>query len=210
MTRKKTKNTTSDPQRAVACSPSLVALYFREFSVRSTENILNFLEANRKAIRFLALFALIFGILYLVFGIAPGVRLGIIKPYTGLLARAVTTIVNMFGAAASVNGTQVLSARASIDIEMGCDGVEASCLFLAGVLAFPTSWRARLIGFAVGVPLIHLINLARLVGLYYAGVYFPGIVEELHVYVAQTLVIILSTALLIIWLERFGVQHRQS
>jgi len=183
---------------------------FREISVRSTENILSFLDANRRAIRFLALFALIFGVLYLVFGIAPGVRLGIIKPYTGLLARAVTAIVNIFGAAASVNDTQVLSARASIDIEMGCDGVEASCLFLAGVLAFPTSWRARLIGFAVGVPLIHLINLARLVGLYYAGVYFPGIVEELHVYVAQTLVILLSTALLIIWLERFAVQHRQS
>jgi exosortase H (IPTLxxWG-CTERM-specific) len=178
--------------------------------VRSIENILSFLDANRKAIRFLALFALIFGILYLVFGIAPGVRLGIIKPYTALLARAVTAIVNVFGAAASVNDTQVLSARASIDIEMGCDGVEASCLFLAGVLAFPTSWRARLIGFAIGVPLIHLINLARLVGLYYAGVYFPGIVEELHVYVAQTLVILLSTALLIIWLERFAVQHRQS
>ncbi|HXF40171.1 MAG TPA: exosortase H [Blastocatellia bacterium] len=178
--------------------------------MRSTENILSFLDANRRAIRFLALFALIFGVLYLVFGIAPGVRLGIIKPYTGLLARAVTAIVNIFGAAASVNDTQVLSARASIDIEMGCDGVEASCLFLAGVLAFPTSWRARLIGFAVGVPLIHLINLARLVGLYYAGVYFPGIVEELHVYVAQTLVILLSTALLIIWLERFAVQHRQS
>jgi len=183
---------------------------FREISVPPTENILSFLDVNRKAIRFLVLFALIFGILYLVFGIAPGVRLGIIKPYTGLLARAVTTIVNLFGAAASVNDTQVLSARASIDIEMGCDGVEASCLFLAGVLAFPTSWRARLIGFAIGVPLIHLINLARLVGLYYAGVYFPGIVEELHVYVAQTLVILLSTALLIIWLERFAVQHRQS
>ena len=178
--------------------------------MRSTEKILSFLDANRKAIRFLALFALIFGILYLVFGIAPGVRLGIIKPYTELLARAVTAIVNIFGAAASVNDTQVLSARASIDIEMGCDGVEASCLFLAGVLAFPTSWRARLIGFAIGVPLIHLINLARLVGLYYTGVYFPGIVEELHVYVAQTLVILLSTVLLIIWLERFAVQHRQS
>jgi len=183
---------------------------FPEISVPSTDTIFSFLDANRKAIRFLALFALIFGVLYLVFGIAPGVRLGIIKPYTGLLARAVTAIVNLFGAAASVNDTQVLSARASIDIEMGCDGVEASCLFLAGVLAFPTSWRARLIGFAIGVPLIHVINLARLVGLYYAGVYFPGIVEELHVYVAQTLVILLSTALLIIWLERFAVQHRQS
>ncbi|HSB09824.1 MAG TPA: exosortase H [Blastocatellia bacterium] len=178
--------------------------------MQSTQHILTFLDANRKALRFLALFALIFGGLYLVFGVAPGIRIGVIKPYTELLARAVAAIINLFGAGATVQHTQVISPRFSLDISMGCDGVEASCLFLAGVLAFPTSWRARLIGFATGVPIIHGINLARLVGLYYAGVYFPEVVEELHVYVAQTLVILLSTALLIIWLERFAVQHRQS
>lgn len=166
--------------------------------------------ANRRALRFLGLFALIFGVLYFLFGTAPGVRLGLIKPYTVLLAKAVAVIVNVFGADATATGTQVSSPRFSINIAMGCDGVEASSLFLAGVLAFPTSWRARLIGLALGAPLIHAINLARLVGLYYAGVYFPSAIEELHVYVAQTIVILLSTAILILWLERFAVQHRQS
>lgn len=160
--------------------------------------------------RFLGLFALIFGVLYFLFGTAPGVRLGLIKPYTVLLAKAVALIVNVFGADATATGTQVSSPRFSLNIAMGCDGVEASSLFLAGVLAFPTSWRARLIGLALGAPLIHAINLARLVGLYYAGVYFPSAIEELHVYVAQTIVILLSTAILILWLERFAVQHRQS
>jgi exosortase H (IPTLxxWG-CTERM-specific) len=179
-------------------------------AVQSKERILSFLSVNRKALRFLALFALIFTGLYLFFGIAPGIRLGVIKPYTGLLAKAVAAIINLFGAGATVVDTQVTSPRFSISIAMGCDGVEASSLFLAGVLAFPTSWRARLIGMAIGVPLIHAINLTRLVGLYYAGVYLPGVVEELHVYVAQTIVILLSTAILIVWLERFAVQHRQS
>jgi exosortase H (IPTLxxWG-CTERM-specific) len=180
-----------------------------EQGVLTTQQIIAFLNANRKALRFLALFALFFGIFYLVFGIAPGVRLSLIKPYTELLAKAVAAIINLFGAGATVLDTQVMSPRFSITIAMGCDGVEASSLFLAGVLAFPTSWRARLIGIAVGVPLIHAINLARLVGLYYAGVYLPTFVEELHVYVAQTIVILLSTAILIIWLERVAVQYRQ-
>jgi len=175
----------------------------------STKEARNFLSANGKAIRFLALFALIFGVCYFLFGIAPGVRAAVIKPYTELLARAVAAIVNLFGAGATTAGMQVNSSRFTMSIAMGCDGVEASSLFLAGVLAFPTSWRARLIGFALGIPLIHAINLARLVGLYYAGVYLPSIVEELHVYVAQTIVILLSTAILILWLDRFAVQHRQ-
>jgi exosortase H (IPTLxxWG-CTERM-specific) len=169
-----------------------------------------FLSANRAVLRFLGLFALIFAVLYFLFGIAPGVRLGLIKPYTELLAKAVAAITNLFGAGATAVGTEVQSPRHSISIAMGCDGVEASSLFLAGVLAFPTSWRARLIGFALGVPLIHAINLARLVGLYYAGVYLPSVAEQLHVYVAQTVVILLSTAILIFWLERFAVRPRQS
>lgn len=174
------------------------------------DRLLSLLNANRKALRFLALFVLTFGASYFIFGIVPGVRLGIIEPYTRFLARAVAAIINLFGAGATVTGSQVGSSRFSINIAMGCDAVEASSLFLAGVVAYPTSWRARLIGIGVGIPIIHLINLARLVGLYYAGVYLPSVVEELHVYVAQTIVILLSTAILFLWLDRFAVQHRPS
>lgn len=169
-----------------------------------------FLTANRKALRFVLAFAIIFGASYFFFGLVPGVRFGLIQPYTRLLAKLVTGFINLFGAGATVDGALVSSPRFAINIAMGCDGVEASSLFLAGVLAFPTSWRARWIGLALGIPLIHAINLARLVALYYAGVYLPSVVEELHVYVAQTIVILLSTALLIIWLERFAAGHRQS
>lgn len=190
---------------------NLVAFRFYESAVMKTaEQVTGFLVANRKALRFLLLFAVIFGICYFLFGVAPGVRSGLIKPYTEFLARAVAAIINLFGAGAWAEGALVRSPRFSINIAMGCDGVEASSLFLAGVLAFPTSWRAKMIGMAAGIPIIHLINLARLVGLYYAGVYLPTIVEEVHVYVAQTIVIILSTALLIFWLERFATEHRRA
>lgn len=178
--------------------------------MRAREKIIAFFTANQKALRFLTLFAAIFGVCYFFFGIAPGVRQGVIKPYTEWLAKAVAAIINLFGAGATANGSIVESPRFSINIAMGCEGVEASSLFMAGVLAFPTSWRAKLIGLALGVPLIHAINLARLVGLYYAGIYLPSIVEEVHVYVAQTIVILLSTAILIFWLERFATEHRRA
>jgi exosortase H (IPTLxxWG-CTERM-specific) len=178
--------------------------------MQAREKIIAFFTANQKALRFLTLFALIFGISYFLFGIAPGVRQGIIKPYTVWLAKAVAAIINLFGAGATTSGSLVQSQRFSINIAMGCDGVEASSLFMAGVLAFPTLWRAKLIGLMIGVPLIHAINLARLVGLYYAGIYLPSIVEEVHVYVAQTIVILLSTAILIFWLERFATEHRRA
>ena len=177
--------------------------------MKAVERAVEFLSANRKALRFLSLFALIFAACYFLFGIAPGVRLHLIQPYTEFLARATAWVINLFGEAAVTEGTLVRSPRFSINIAMGCDGVEASSLFLAGVLAFPTSWRAKLIGVAFGIPLIHAINLARLVGLYYAGVFMPSVIDEVHVYVAQTIVILLSTALLFFWLERFARQPQQ-
>jgi hypothetical protein len=160
----------------------------------STQRVIEFLTANRKPLRFLALFVLIFAACYLLFGVIPRVRLGVINPYTEFLAGAVASVVNLFGAGASANGAQVYSPRYSMDIAMGCDGVEASCL----------------IGLAFGVPLIQAINLGRLVGLYYAGMYLPSLAGEIHDYVAQTIVIVLSTAILIFWLERFGVRHHRA
>jgi exosortase H (IPTLxxWG-CTERM-specific) len=172
--------------------------------------VTNFLTANRKQLRFQGLVVLIFAASYLAFGVLPRVRLGVINPYTEFLAEAVAAVINLFGAGAVAKGALVYSPRYSMDIAMGCDGVEASCLYLAGVLAFPTSWRARLIGFALGVPLIHAINLARLVGLYYVGMHWPSVFDGVHDYVAQTIVILFSTAILVFWLQRFGVRHQRA
>jgi exosortase H (IPTLxxWG-CTERM-specific) len=170
----------------------------------------DFLTANRKQLRFQGLFVLIFAACYLVFGVLPRVQLGVLNPYTEFLAKAVAVVINLFGAGAVANGALVYSPRYSMDIAMGCDGVEASCLYLAGVMAFPSSWRARLIGLAFGVPLIQAINLTRLVVLYYVGMYLPSVADQIHDYVAQTIVILLSTAILFFWLERFGVKHQRA
>ena len=177
--------------------------------MRRSQRVIRVLTANEKVLRFLVVFVFAFVACYFLFSISPGVKNGIIKPYTHFLASAVAAFINLFGGGAAADGTQVASARFTIDIATGCDGVEASSLFVAGVLAFPTPWRARMIGFALGIPAIHAINLLRLVGLYYAGAYLPSLFEELHVYVAQTIVILFSTAILILWLDRFAVQHRQ-
>jgi len=176
----------------------------------ASERVIEFFTVNRKPLRFFALYVLIFATCYLLFGVIPRVRWGVNNPYTEFLARAVTAVINLFGAGAVANGALVYSPRYSMDIAMGCDGVEASCLYLAGVLAFPTSWQARLIGFALGVPLIQAINLARIVVLYYVGMNFPSVANQIHDYIAQTLVILLSTAILIYWLERFGVRHQRA
>ncbi|PYP89367.1 MAG: exosortase H [Blastocatellia bacterium AA13] len=176
----------------------------------SGRRVTNFFRTNRSQLQFSALFVLIFAASYLAFGVLPRSQFGVINPYTEFLAKAVAAIINLFGGGVVADGARVYSRRYSMDIAMGCDGVEASCLYLAGVMAFPTSWRARLIGLAFGVPLIQAINLIRIVGLYYVGMDLPSVSDQIHDYVAQTLVILLSTGILLFWFERFGVRYQRA
>lgn len=171
---------------------------------------ITFLRAHGEVLRFLSLFILIFGAFYFLFNVVIGSWFDIFRPILELQARAVVTIVNFFGATAWAESDIVYSPAYSIRIARGCDGVEALSFFLAGVLAFPTSGRAKLTGIAIGITLIQVINIVRLALLYYFGLYFPSIFEEVHIYAGQALVILASTAIFIFWLDRFAAGHRQA
>jgi len=169
------------------------------------------LKTHSKALRFLSSFTLIFGVFYFLFNVVIGGWFDIFRPFLTFQAKAVATIINnLFGAAAWAESNVVHSPSNSMKIIRGCDGIEALSFFVSGVLAFPTSGRAKLIGTAMGITLIQGLNIARLVLLYYSGLYFPSIFEEAHIYVGQALVILFTTAIFIFWLERFAIGHRQA
>ena len=70
-------------------------------------------------------------------------------------------------------------------------------LLLAGVFAFPASWRAKLVGAAAGVTLLMVLNLIRIISLFYIGVYWPKMFETAHIEVWQALFVGLT---LLLWL----------
>lgn len=50
-----------------------------------------------------------------------------------------------------------------------CGAGEVLTLYLAAVLAFPATWRARLWGLSLGLPFLYMVNIARLVVLALIG-----------------------------------------
>ena len=83
-----------------------------------------------------------------------------------------------------------------------CNGVCAHLIFLASVLAYPASWKAKLVGLAVGQPLLFLLNVFRLMSLFVIGLYIPAIFRAMHVYVWQFLIVGLALLLFFIWADR--------
>ena len=103
-----------------------------------------------------------------------------------------------------MNGTVIQSPRFAVNIRNGCNGVEAMLIFLAAVLAFPAPWKARLLGLAIGAVAIQAVNLVRVVALYLTGAYFPSLFDASHTVVWQTIVILFSVLLWILWANRLG------
>lgn len=93
--------------------------------------------------------------------------------------------------------------RAAVDIAIDCNGTWAFAIFLAAVLAVPSTWRAKAWGIGLGIPALWVVNTVRVVSLYFVAIYVPSIFEELHLYVWQFLIIAAALALLMLWAERF-------
>lgn len=84
-----------------------------------------------------------------------------------------------------------------------CGAIEVMAIFLAAVLAFPTLWRKRLIGIAVGIPIMYGVNIFRLCCLAVIGALDHGgkWFEFAHMYVWQSVYIIFVVAVWLAWIE---------
>jgi exosortase/archaeosortase family protein len=101
-------------------------------------------------------------------------------------------------------GTIMGSGSFEVDVSPACSGAVATTIYLSAVFAYPTSWRARWIGAALGVTIIHLVNLGRVSALFLIGLYYHTIFHETHVYFAQALVVCVAVAVWVYWASRFA------
>ena len=82
---------------------------------------------------------------------------------------------------AQVGGDRVISSPGSnLHVTRGCEGIEMFLLLVAGIAAFPASWRRRLQGLLFGSILAYLLTVARLMALHYILHYSPSAWEALR------------------------------
>ena len=103
-----------------------------------------------------------------------------------------------------IDGTVMGSGQFTVDVAPACSGAVPMSIYLAAVLAYPTSWRAKSLGAGLGIGVILLVNLVRVAGLFLVGLYFPEIFHDTHVYVAQALVVCVAVGLWLYWATWFA------
>ena len=143
---------------------------------------------------FLILQAVLFGA-----ELTPWAQALFVTPWTNALAAISADIVKLFDAQVLADGKVLQSLRNgfAVSIEAGCNGVEATIVLIAAMLAFPATWPRKLAGVAIGIVAVQGLNVVRVISLFYLGQWSQEAFEFAHRYVWQALIML---DVLIIWL----------
>ena len=123
----------------------------------------------------------------------------VIVPFTTQIAVASGALLNAIGQEVSVQQTMITSPRFAVNINNGCNGVEAMLILLASILAFPAPAGARFAGIVIGAIAVQLLNAIRIVSLYLLGVYQPRLFDLFHTAVWQVVIILAAIGFFLLW-----------
>lgn len=160
-------------------------------------------QSYRKEIRFLVLFVCLLALLNFVYFLFGGT---VVEEFvlTTLTARPAFAIIQFLTPAepAVLNGTQLTSPHVNFEIVRGCEGMAGMLLMISAMGAFSMAWRDRLKGILLGIACIYVFNLLRIVGLYYLMRYYLSAFYFAHLFVGQSITIVIVSVFFILWISR--------
>ncbi|MCG8405151.1 MAG: archaeosortase/exosortase family protein [Phycisphaerales bacterium] len=129
--------------------------------------------------------------------------------YLGWNAQVSASLLTLLGQDVAFQNRTVMSPKGWLLIEQGCDAVQPSAMFIAAILAFPASVRAKVIGIIGGVLLLAMTNLVRIISLFFVQLHYPRFFDLMHIEVWQVAFITLAVALWAMWI-RWSGRFRQA
>lgn len=152
-------------------------------------------------LRFVLLFAL-FMIIFYVCWATPFFQDVIVANVTALDARISSMVLNVFGYSTSSEASMLSSPQMSVNVQTGCDGIEAMALFGSGVLAYTATWGHKIKGLLYGLLFLFVINIVRVIHLWLTGLYMPNFFDIFHETIWQIAFILLAILTWAFWISR--------
>ena len=119
-------------------------------------------------------------------------------------AQVTALILSVLGESVRVEGVLLYSPLLNMRIVSECTAITPTMVFAAGVLAFPSSVSGKLKGLLLGIVALYLINLVRVVSLYYIGTHAPDQMEFAHIVVWQAVMVLIAIGLWSLWAARYS------
>ncbi len=158
--------------------------------------------------RFVIIFSVILVSLFTI-EMQEAVQVAAIQPFTGLLADISAAIIIPFDDAVVAYGRIIehKAAQFAVSIEAGCNGVEATIVLIAGVLAFPANWKQKCAAIALGFIAVQAMNIVRIISLFYLGQWDLAIFTWTHLYIWPVLIMLDVLIVFIVYLRYLNRQQ---
>lgn len=158
--------------------------------------------------RFLGIFLLVLVGLFTLEMLMP-VQQYVIIPFTESLARLSAIILQPIDSSVMAYGKVLRfnDTGFAVSIEAGCNGVEATIVLIAAVLAFPAPWKARCIAIGLGFLAVQSVNVIRIISLFYLGNWNIDAFTWIHLYLWPALIMLDVLIVFIIYLRYLARQN---
>ncbi len=132
----------------------------------------------------------------------------VVEPFTSFIASLSAWIVLPFDDSVIAYGRIMSDSISgfSISIESGCNGVEATIVLVAAVVAFRASWLQKLLAIVLGFIAIQAANLARIISLFYLGQWNIDVFNWIHLYLWPVLIMLDVLFVFIVFVRYMSVQ----
>jgi len=161
--------------------------------------------------RFLVVFVALLAFMFAC-ELTPFAQSHFVTPWTDAVASASASLMRAFDTTITTNGNVIASSTSpfAVSIEAGCNGVEATLVLVAAILAFPAPWPHRLRGIVAGVVAVQVLNVLRVVSLFYLGRYDRDVFEWAHLYVWQALIMLDVLIVWVVWVRLVPAKREPS
>jgi len=138
---------------------------------------------------------------FYIFWIMPFFQENVVANVAIFYAKISTFFLNLLQIPVKSIGDSLTSGDFSIRIRNGCDAIEATAILLCAMLIYPTSWKNKSIGLLVGLLLLVILNIIRIMSLYFINIYIPSIFDVMHVSIWQVLFIVFPILIILWWIK---------
>ena len=152
--------------------------------------------------RFALVFVVALAALFAAELTAPVQRAAVL-PWTAGIASASASLMTLVDPQVVATGRELRSTATGfgVSIEAGCNGVEAALILIAAMLAYPAPWVHRALGMLAGLAAVQVLNIVRVISLFYVGQWSLKAFEWSHLYLWQALIMLDVLIVFLVWIR---------
>ncbi|MCG6551192.1 MAG: archaeosortase/exosortase family protein [Candidatus Magnetominusculus sp. LBB02] len=134
--------------------------------------------------------------------------------YSKAIVILLSKILKIFGISSSYyrldDGTVINLPTISLNVKFGCNGLEAVIMYVFAVVSFPAAWLNKLKAIAAGFVVIQILNIIRLLALVFVSIHYKGLFFYFHTYFSQSVMIVVSLAMFVIYVRRYAAEEKSA